>query len=149
MGRRVSVGADGKLTLRLRLVAAAAGIVAVSLLLGGALTWVMVRDLEFESVQDQLDRQVTVAATVVRTQECVTPQTGTTLCRPATPSDFTNRLNLDAPRLGSGRLLLLDSERTIVYDSGQAGIHRLAIRAFLPRRSSYRANGSTRSGRLT
>ena len=121
MGRRLSVGADRKLTLRLRLVAAAAGIVAVSLLLGGALTWVMVRDLEFQSVQDQLDRQVTSAATVVRTQECVTPQPGTPLCRTATPSDFTDRLNLDAPRLGSGRLLLLDNERVIVYDSGQAG----------------------------
>jgi len=117
MGCWVSVGAGGKLTLRLRLVAAAAGIVAVSLLLGGALTWVMVRDLEFQSVQDQLDRNVTVAASVVRTQECFVPQTGTTLCRAASPSEFTQRLNLDSPRLGSGRLLLLDNERYVVYDS--------------------------------
>src|SRR5439155_1425119 len=42
--------------------AAAAGIVAVSLLLAGALTWVQVRDLEFQSVQEQLDRQITSAA---------------------------------------------------------------------------------------
>ena len=121
MGRRLSVGADGKLTLRLRLVAAAAGIVAISLLLGGALTWVLVRDLEFQSVQDQLDRQVTSAASVVRAQECVTVQAGTTACRTASPSDFVDRLNLDAPRLGSARLFLLDNQRTIVYDSAQAG----------------------------
>src|SRR5437879_1621022 len=122
MGRRLPVGAGGKLTLRLRLVAAAAGIVAVSLLLGGALTWVMVRDLEFQSVQDQLDRQVMSAAAAVRSQECVlAPQPGTAACRPASPADFTERLNLNAPRLGSGRLLLLDNERVIVSDSGQAG----------------------------
>jgi len=30
--------------------------VAVSLLLSGALTWVLVRDLELQAAQDQLDR---------------------------------------------------------------------------------------------
>jgi signal transduction histidine kinase len=120
VGCRVSVGAGGKLTLRLRLVAAAAGIVAVSLLLGGALTWVMVRDLEFQSVQDQLDRNVTAAASVVRTQECFVAQSGTAVCRTASPADFIQRLDVYSPRLGTGRLLLLDSARYIVYDSGQA-----------------------------
>jgi signal transduction histidine kinase len=93
----------------------------VSLLLAGALTWVTVRDLEFQSVQDQLDRQVGNAAVLVRTQECVVPQTGTTLCKPATPLDFEDRLGNYAPRLGSGRLLLLDGDRSIVYDSGGSG----------------------------
>ncbi|TMF39153.1 MAG: HAMP domain-containing histidine kinase [Chloroflexi bacterium] len=98
--------------------AAAAGIVAVSLLLAGALTWVQVRDLEFQSVQEQLDRQITSAAAAVRTQECiVTPAPGTGLCRPASTSDFRDRLNSGATRLGSGRLLLLDPQRYIVYDS--------------------------------
>ncbi len=94
---------------------------AVSLLLGGALTWVIVRDLEFQSVQDQLDRQVMTAATVVRTQECVVPQSGSAVCRTATPADFIERLNLDSPRLGSGRLVLLDNDRYVVYDSAEAG----------------------------
>jgi len=81
----------------------------------------MVRDLEFQSVQDQLDRQVMSAATVVRTQECVVPQAGSTVCRTATPADFIERLNLDAPRLASGHLVLLDNDRYVVYDSGEAG----------------------------
>ncbi|HSS60095.1 MAG TPA: HAMP domain-containing sensor histidine kinase [Candidatus Limnocylindrales bacterium] len=122
MGRRISAGAGGDLTLRLRLIAAAAGIVAVSLLLAGALTWVMVRDLEYQSVQDQLDRQVTAAAAQVRTQECLTPNvTGTAVCRPDSPADFTDRLNNKTSGLGSERLILLDSSRYVVYDSGDGG----------------------------
>jgi len=79
----------------------------------------MVRDLEFESVQNQLDRQVTNAALAVRTQECVVaPAAGNGLCRPAAPSDFIERLNRNASRLGTGRLLLLDDNRMVVYDSG-------------------------------
>jgi signal transduction histidine kinase len=117
VGRRIPVGAGRKLTLRFRLLAAAAGIVAVSLLLGGALTWVMVRDLEFRSVQDQLDRQVTNAAAAVRTQECVVPQTGTGTCKTPTSADFVQRLDNRAPQLGSERLILLDNERYIVFDS--------------------------------
>jgi signal transduction histidine kinase len=94
----------------------------VSLLLAGALTWVMVRDLEFRSVQDQLDRQVTSAAMQVRLNECLAPAVaGTTVCRPDTPSDFTERLNSHAPQLGSTRLVLLDNERYVVYDSGGSG----------------------------
>jgi signal transduction histidine kinase len=93
--------------------------VAVSLLLAGALTWVMVRDLENRSVQEQLDRQVTSAAAAVRAQECLVPNVaGTTVCRPDTSSDFTERLNIRAPQLGSERLILLDNERYVVYDSG-------------------------------
>jgi signal transduction histidine kinase len=119
VGRRLPAGAREKLNLRVRLLAAAAGIVAVSLLLAGALTWVMVRDLEFESVQNQLDRQVSNAAIAVRTQEClVAPAAGNGLCRPAAPSEFIERLNRNASRLGTGRLLLLDENRLVVYDSG-------------------------------
>src|SRR5439155_892228 len=68
VGRRLPVGAGRKLNLRLRLLAAAAGIVAISLLLAGALTWVFVRDLEFQSVQDQLDREAISAQALVRHQ---------------------------------------------------------------------------------
>jgi len=78
----------------------------------------MVRDLEFRSVQDQLDRQVANAAVAVRTQECLQPNApGTTLCRPDSTFEFTDRLNSKAPTLGIERLILLDNERYIVYDS--------------------------------
>ena len=92
----------------------------MSLLLAGALTWVQVRDLEFESIQNQLDRQVANAAVAVRTQEClVAPAPGNGLCgRPAAAADFVERLNKSASRLGSGRLLLLDNNHNVVYDSG-------------------------------
>ncbi len=91
----------------------------MSLLLAGALTWVMVRNLETQSVQEELDRQVASAATAVRSQECLQPNiAGTTLCRPDSSNDFIERLNQHAPQLGSERLLLLDNERYVVYDSG-------------------------------
>ena len=90
----------------------------MSLLLAGALTWVFIRNLEFQAVQEQLDRQVAAAAAAVRAQECVVaPAPGNGLCRPAAPTDFAERLNEGAPRLGSGRLLLLDDQRLVVYDS--------------------------------
>ena len=79
----------------------------------------MVRDLEYRSVQDQLDRQVTSAAMQVRLNECLAPAVaGTALCRPDSATDFTERLNSRAPQLGSTRLILLDNERYVVYDSG-------------------------------
>ena len=79
----------------------------------------MVRDLEFRSTQDQLDRQVASAAAAVRAQECVQPSVaGSTLCRTDTPADFVDRLNIRAPQLGNLRLILLDNERYVVYDSG-------------------------------
>jgi signal transduction histidine kinase len=79
----------------------------------------MVRDLEFESVQNQLDRQVSTAAAAVRAQECqVAPSAGNGVCRSAPESDFVERLNRNASRLGTGRLLLLNDQRNVVYDSG-------------------------------
>ena len=91
---------------------------AVSLLLAGLLTWVLVRDLEFQSAQDQLDRQVVTAAALVKVNECLTPGNAGGACKLATPDAFTQRLNSGTVRLGSGRLLLLDGERYVVYDSG-------------------------------
>ena len=91
----------------------------MSLLLAGALTWVMVRNLETQSVQEELDRQVASAASAVRSEECLQPNiAGTALCRPDSSNDFIERLNQHAPQLGSERLLLLDNERYVVYDSG-------------------------------
>jgi two-component system sensor histidine kinase BaeS len=123
MGRRISPGARGQLTLRIRLLAAAAGIVAVSLLLAGALTWVLVRDLEFQSVQDQLDRGIIAAALQVRHQECfVRPlavaNAGAATCRLDDPSDFEDRLSSLIPTLTGDRLILLDRQHTVLFDSG-------------------------------
>ncbi|HYM66468.1 MAG TPA: HAMP domain-containing sensor histidine kinase [Patescibacteria group bacterium] len=123
MGGGLPPGAGGKLSLRLRLLAAAAGIVAVSLLLAGALTWVLVRDLEFQAVQDQLDRGVVTAAVVVRHQECLTrigPVTnaGGAACRLAAAVDFEDRLSSIVPQLNGDRLLLLDSSQRVLFDSG-------------------------------
>jgi signal transduction histidine kinase len=79
----------------------------------------MVRDLEYQGVQDNLDRQIGAAATAVRQQECVvTPAPGTGVCRTAPVEVYRERLNAGAARLASGRLLLLDEQRVVVYDSG-------------------------------
>jgi signal transduction histidine kinase len=123
VGRRIPAGAERQLTLRLRLLAAAAGIVAVSLLLGGLLTWVLVRDLELQAVQDQLDRGVVPVAIQVKNLECFTrPATvlpGPAGCRLDLPVDFEDRLNsVVVPTLSGNRLLLLDSQGRVVYDSG-------------------------------
>jgi signal transduction histidine kinase len=94
--------------------------VAISLLLAGALTWVFVRDLEFQSVQLQLDRQVMVAAAAVKQRECQFQGSTTGACRLASDSEFVDRLRSMVPQLGGERLLLLDASRRIVFDSEAA-----------------------------
>ena len=96
----------------------------MSLLLGGALTWVLVRDLEFQGVQDQLDRGVVAATVQVKHQECLTrpavvTNLGLATCRLDAPVDFEDRLSsIVLPTLSGNRLLLLDAQRKVVYDSG-------------------------------
>jgi signal transduction histidine kinase len=95
----------------------------VSLLLAGALTWVLVRDLEFQSVQDELDRGVIAAALQVRHQECfVRPfavaNAGAATCRLDDPSDFVDRLTSIIPTLTGDRLILLNRSHTVLFDSG-------------------------------
>jgi signal transduction histidine kinase len=77
-------------------------------------------------VQDQLGRRVTTVKTLVRHQECFTRPVGAAnegppLClRPglASQAEFVDRLNtLVVPTLSGTRLLLLDSDRKVVYDS--------------------------------
>jgi signal transduction histidine kinase len=91
--------------------------VAISLLLAGGLTWVFVRDLEFQSVQLQLDRQVMAAAAAVKQRECEFQGAVAGACRLASDSEFTDRLRTMVPQLGGERLLLLDGGRRIVFDS--------------------------------
>src|SRR5207245_1736908 len=145
VGRRLSPGACRQLSLRLRLLASAAGIVAVSLLLAGALTWVFVRDLEFQSAQAQLSRNVITVTAQVRHEECFNPLPR--IARPATcprpgldtPSDFLDRLNgLIVPTLSGNRLLLLRADHVVVYDSQDSLLgHEISIAAGAPNRSSF------------
>ncbi|HKW71373.1 MAG TPA: HAMP domain-containing sensor histidine kinase [Candidatus Dormibacteraeota bacterium] len=61
------------------------------------------------------------AAAAVRSEECAT-HINTATCKLTTQADFVDRLNnLVAPKLGGYRLILLDSERRIVYDSSSDG----------------------------
>jgi len=144
VGRRLSPGACRQLSLRLRLLASAAGIVAVSLLLAGALTWVFVRDLEFQSAQAQLSRNVITVTAQVRHEECFNPLPR--IARPATcprpgldtPSDFVDRLTgLVVPTLSGNRLLLLRSDHSVVFDSQDSLLGRqVSVGAGAPGRYS-------------
>ena len=113
---------ENVLSLRNRLLGAAAGIVAVSLFLSGALTWVLVRDVELQGAQDSLDRSVLIEATLVRHMECANPigaatNAGPAACFLADPNRFQDRLaSLELPAAGD-RLLLLDRLHRVVYDS--------------------------------
>ncbi len=143
MGSGVPVGAGRQLTLRLRLLAAAAGIVAVSLLLGGALTWLLVRDLVIQNVQEQVDRGVVAVSAQVKHQECLTrpalvSQPGAANCKLDTPVDFEDRLNaLVVPTLSGNRLMLLNAQRKVVWDSGNTEMFVSTV----PLTSSTRAAG--------
>ncbi|HEV2033712.1 MAG TPA: HAMP domain-containing sensor histidine kinase [Candidatus Dormibacteraeota bacterium] len=122
MGCRVPLGAGRPLTLRLRILAAAVGIVAVSLLLSGALTWVLVRNLEVSTAQGQLDLAVQVDRVLVRHQECLVrpalvSNEGATNCKLDNAVDYQDRLVNLAVSLSTDRLLLLDRQRTVVFDS--------------------------------
>src|SRR4029077_15153450 len=122
LGRRLSAGAGGELRPPLRLLAAAAGIGGVSLLLSGALTWVLVRNLELQSAQDQLDRSIVTARPLILHQECLlrtgaATNAGAATCRLDDPIDYQARLSLLASQLGNSRLLLLNKQARIVFDS--------------------------------
>ena len=94
----------------------------MSLLLGGALTYVLVHDLELQGAQVQLDRGVIAATVQVRHEECffrplLPSNAGAAGCRLDDPADFQNRLASIVPTLSGGRLLLLDRDRRVVFDS--------------------------------
>jgi signal transduction histidine kinase len=122
VGRRVPAGAGRQLSLRLRVLAAAAGIVAVSLLLSGALTWVLVRNLEFQTAQGQLDVAIQADRAAVRHEECLNPplvatNEGLAGCLLDDQLDFEDRLSSLAATLTDARLLLLDRQRRVLWDS--------------------------------
>jgi len=105
--------------------------VAVSLLLSGALTWVLVRDLEFLSGAEQLDQVAVLERNTILRQECATiPPANQQACpqnRLALPSDYEDRLRAVALGIGVDRLLLLDRHRQVVFDSQAASTVGQAI----------------------
>src|SRR4029077_3850910 len=118
LGRRVPAGAGGGLSLRLRLLASAAGIVAVSLLLSGALTWLLVRNLELQSAQEQLDRAMITTRPLVLHEQCmfrprVATSPGVADCPLDDPIDYQERLTTLSTQLGPDRLLLLNGQRRV------------------------------------
>ena len=125
MGRGVPAGARPQLSLRLRVLAAAAGIVGVSLLLSGTLSWVLVRNLELQSAQGHLDFAIQVDRVLVRHLECFNPPLaptgeGNNTCRLDDGFDFEDRLASLATTLSSDRVLLLDRQHRVVWDSGSS-----------------------------
>jgi len=154
MGRRLPAGAGGELSLRLRLLAAAAGIVAVSLLLSGALTWVLVRDLELQSAQDQLDRSIITTRPLVLHQQClirmgVATNAGAATCRLDDPIDYQERLAQLASQLGTNRLLLLNRQLRVVFDSASQDTTGLAISVTASKRVTGVAEARTSLGGQT
>ena len=88
---------DWRLVVVAVLVCCFASVVAVSLLLSGTLTWVLVRNLEFQSAQGQLDFAIQVDRVLVRHQECFNPplvatNEGPAACRLDDAVDFEDRL---------------------------------------------------------
>jgi signal transduction histidine kinase len=114
----------------------------VSLLLAGALTWLLVRDLVIQNVQEQLNRGVVTVKDQVKHQECLTrpavvSQPGAATCKLDAPVDFEDRLvALVVPTLSGNRLLLLDAQRKVVWDSAGTEMFVTTIPIANSRRSS-------------
>ena len=101
----------------------AVGIVAVSLLLSGTLTWFLVTNLELTNAQDQLNREVIARRSELKSLECQVPTDPSIACsgRLVSGTDFEQRLaSLITPSLGADRLLMLDRQYRIVYDSASS-----------------------------
>ena len=89
------------------------------------MTWVLVRNLELQSAQGQLDFAIQVDHVLVRHQECFNPPLapnveGPNSCRLDDAFDFEDRLASLATTLSSDRLLLLDRQRRVVWDSASS-----------------------------
>lgn len=107
--------------------------------MSGALTWVLVRNLELQSAQGQLDFAIQVDRVLVRHQECFNPPLAPAGEGPATcllddGLDFEDRLAALATTLSSDRLLLLDRQHRVVWDSGSTDTRGQAITVQAARR---------------
>jgi signal transduction histidine kinase len=110
------------LSLRNRLLLAAAGIVGVSLLTSGILSLILVRTLEFDNAQLDLDRNVISVRHDVLRAECQVPQsnptsTGCQGTRLASGTLFEDRISNLLPVGTANRMLLLSNQNVVLYDS--------------------------------
>ncbi|TMD56380.1 MAG: HAMP domain-containing protein [Chloroflexi bacterium] len=110
------------MSLRNRLLLAAAGIVGVSLLTSGVLSLVLVRTLEFDNAQLDLDRDVISVRHDVLRAECQTPQaapasTGCVGTKLANGTLFEDRVSNLLPVGAATRLLLLSNQNLVLFDS--------------------------------
>lgn len=108
------------MSLRNRLLLAAAAIVGVSLLTSGILSLFLVRSLEFDNAQVDLDRKAIAAQREVVHAECATlPAVTTAVCpggRIATGAVYEQRLTGLVPTVAD-RLLLLTAQNVVIYDT--------------------------------
>ncbi len=111
------------MSIRLRLLLAAVGVVAVSLVLSGFLTGFLVRDLEFKNAQSALDSNAVIFRQQVWNRECASNlAAGAGRCAGpvalATRDEYIDRLNTTvAPSLNGDRMLLVTTSGGVVYDS--------------------------------
>lgn len=133
------------------------GIVAVSLFLSGALTWFLVINLELTNAQDQLNREVISRRSELKSIECQVPSDPSVACtgRLVSGADFEQRIaSLITPSLGENRLLMLDRQHRIVYDSASSttgpsqlslGDNRAVGRSYI-QQTTFALGGSTYLG---
>jgi signal transduction histidine kinase len=124
--------------------------VAVSLLLSGALTWILVRDLELQTAQEQLDRSILTTRPLVIHEQCLFRSGAATTAGTCTaargmddPIDYEQRLTLLAAQLGTNRLLLLNRQLRVVFDSGSQNTAGQSIPVSASRRVTGVAEGRT------
>ena len=108
------------MSLRNRLLLAAAGIVGVSLLTSGILSLVLVRSLEFDNAQVELDRKAIAARAEVVHAECASmPALINANCpngRIATGTVFEDRIKGFIPGVAD-RILLLTAQNVVIFDT--------------------------------
>jgi signal transduction histidine kinase len=89
---------------------------------------VLVRNVDLQASQDELNRAILTDAGLVRHYECLRPtgaltNPGAAGCVQVDPTSFTSRLTDDVvPSLGPARLLLLDPNRVVIFDSAGTAI---------------------------
>ncbi len=125
------------MSLRNRLLLAAAVIVGVSLLTSGFLSLVLVRSLEFDNAQVDLDRQVLTAQREVVRAECATPPAANaTACpggRITTGDIFEQRMNSLVPSLAD-RMLLVTPQNAVIFDTANGSAYGLQVQLLRTRR---------------
>jgi signal transduction histidine kinase len=118
------------MSLRNRLLLAAAAIVGVSLLTSGILSLFLVRSLEFDNAQVDLDRKAIAAQREVVHAECATPPPQIAAACPrgqiATGTLFEQRVNGLVPGVAD-RLLLLTAQNVVIYDTQNEDAYGLQL----------------------